>query len=85
MNSLITQANLFFPNRHRMKPFSENNNPLDKDFIEYEKLRKSELVEQQALRKLKVKTVPPSGSNDYNYLQETLKKNGMTKLKNFLQ
>ena len=38
-----------------------NNNSLDKDFIVFEKLRKSELVEQLALRKLQIKTIPSSG------------------------
>ena len=37
------------------------NNPLDKDFIGYEKLTKSGFDEQQALKKLQIKTVPPSG------------------------
>ena len=31
-----------------------NNNPLDKDFIDYEKLRKSGFDEQQALKKLQI-------------------------------
>ena len=32
-----------------------------------------------------MKTVPPSGLNNYNYLQETWKKNGMTVFKDFLK
>ena len=63
----------------------ENNNPLDKDFIDYEKLRKSEFEEQQALKKLQIKTVSSSGLDNYNYLQETWKKNGMTVFKDFLK
>ena len=47
------------------------NNPLDKDFLDYDKLRKSMLDEQQALKKLQVKTVPQSGWDSYNYLRET--------------
>ena len=70
-----------------MKPFSvnffRNNNPLDKDFIDYEKLRKSGFDEQQTLKKLQIKTVPPSGLDNYNYLQETWKKNGMRAFKDF--
>ena len=62
-----------------------NNNPLDKDFIDYEKLRKSEFDEEQALKKLQIKTVPPSGLDNYNYLQETWNKNGMTVFKDFLK
>ena len=62
-----------------------NNNPLHKDFTDYEKLRKSGLDEQQALKKLQIKTVPSSGLDNYNYLQETWKKNGMTVFKDFLK
>ena len=62
-----------------------NNNPLDKDFIDYEKLRKSGFDEQQVLKKLQIKIAPPSGLDNYNYLQETWKKNGMTVFKDFLK
>ena len=62
-----------------------NNNPLDKDFIDYEKLRKSGLDEEQVVKKLQIKTVPPSGLDNYNNLQETWKKNGMTAFKDFLK
>ena len=62
-----------------------NNNPLDKDFIDYEELRKSGLDEQQSLKKLQIRTVPPSGLDNYNYLQETWKKSGMTVFKDFLK
>ena len=62
-----------------------NNNPLDKDFIDYEKLRKSGFDEQQALKELQIKTVPSSGLDNYNYLQETWKKNGMTVFRDFLK
>ena len=61
-----------------------NNNPLDKDFTDYEKMRKSGLDEQQALKKLQLKTVPPSGLDNYSYLQQTWQKNGMTVFKDFL-
>ena len=55
------------------------------DFTDYEKLRKSGLDEQQALKKLQIKTVPPSGLDNYSYLQQTWQKNGMTVFKDFLQ
>ena len=62
---------------YKMPPYEaffsklRNNNPLDKDFVDYEKLRKSGLNNQQALKKHQIKTVPPSGLVNYNYLQET--------------
>ena len=43
-----------------------NNNPLDKDFVDYEKLKKSGFDEQQTLKKLQIKTFPPSGLVNYN-------------------
>ena len=43
-----------------------NNNLLDTDFIDYKKLRKSGLEEQQALEKLQFKAVPLSGLDNYN-------------------
>ena len=60
-------------------------NPLDKDFIDYQKLRTSGLDEQKALKRLQMKTVPPSGLDNYNYLQETWNNNGMTVFKDFLK
>ena len=48
-------------------------------------MRKSGLDEQQALKKLQIKTLPPSGLDNYNYLQETWKKNGITKFKDLLR
>ena len=62
-----------------------NSNPVDKDFIDYEKLRRNGLDEQKSLKKLEVKTVPPSGLDNYIYLQETWKKNGLTVFKDFLK
>ena len=38
-----------------------NNNPLDKDFVDNEQLRKSGLDEKQALKNSQIETVPPSG------------------------
>ena len=49
MSGLITQTNLNFPELPPNESFSSrlrNNNPLDKDFIDYEKLRKSGPLEK---------------------------------------
>ena len=80
--------NLNFPELPPYEAFFSklrNNNPLEKGFTDYEKLRKSGFDEQQALKKLQIKTVPPSGLDNYNYLQETWKKNVMTVFKDFLK
>ena len=76
---------------YKMPPYEaffsklRNNNLLAKDFVDYEKLRKSGLNKQQTLKKHQIKTVPPSGLVNYNYLQETWNKNGMTLFKDFLK
>ena len=62
-----------------------NKKPLEKDFQDFEKLRKSGFDEQKALKKLQIKTVPPSGLDSYNYLQKTWNKNGMTVFNDFLK
>ena len=51
--------------------------------IDYEKLKKSGIDEQQALKKLQIRTVSPSGLDTCNYLQEAWQKNGMTVFKVF--
>ena len=63
----------------------KNKNPPDKDFLDYEKLRKSGLEEQQALKKLQIKTAPPSALDNHNYLEETWQKNGSKVFKDFLK
>ena len=63
----------------------KNNNPLDKNFIDFEKLRKSGLDDQQAPKKLQIKSLPLSGLDNYNCLQDTWKKNRMTVFKDFLK
>ena len=44
-----------------------NNNRLDKDFIDYEKLRKSSHDKQKALKNFQIKIDPASGLDNYNY------------------
>ena len=44
-----------------------NNNPLDRDFKDYQKLRSSGLDEQKVLEKFQIKSVPASGWENYKY------------------
>ena len=77
---------LVLPLYHCMKPFSVNNiNPLDKDFIIYEKLRKRRAWWATSTEKILNEYVPISGLDSYNYLQGTRQKKGVTVLKVFLQ
>ena len=62
-----------------------NNNPLDKDFQDYQKLRSSGLDKQKVLKKLQIRSVPATGWENYKYLQEIWQKHGKTTFKDFLQ
>ena len=61
-----------------------NNNLLDKDLREYEKLINNGLDEQQALKKIQIKTLLRSDDKDYTFLREILHNIGMVVFKNFL-
>ena len=61
-----------------------NTNPLDKNFFGYEKLRKMHVTNCK-LKKLQIKTLPPSGLDNYSNLQDTWQKNGLIVFTDFLQ
>ena len=68
---------LDFPHLPSYKAFFSkfrNNSLQDKNFFDYEELRKSGLDEEEAMKKLQIKNVLPSGLGNYNYLRETWKK-----------
>ena len=44
-------------------------NPLDKEYDGYRKLLNNGITEEQALKKLGLKTKPPTGLDNYNYLK----------------
>ena len=46
-----------------------DHNPLEKEFTHFTKLLNSGLSQQEALKKLRLKEVPPSGVDNYNYLK----------------
>ena len=46
-----------------------DHNPLEKEFTDFTKLLNSEISQQEALKKLRLKVVPPSGFDNYNYLE----------------
>ena len=61
-----------------------NNNLLDKDLRDYEKLINNGIDEQQALKKIQIKTLLQSGDEDYTFLRKILHNIGMIVFKNFL-
>ena len=46
-----------------------NYNPLEKEFTDFTKLLNSGFSQQESLKKLRLKNVPPSGIDNYNYLK----------------
>ena len=71
MNSSILQiklTQLLFPYECFFSKLKDHN-PLEKEFIGFTKLLNSGLSQQEALKKLRLKVVPLSGVDNYNYLK----------------
>ena len=47
----------------------KNSNPLDKEYDDFQKLLTIGITEEQALKKLGLKTKPPTGLENYSYLK----------------
>ena len=60
-------------------------NPLETEDTDYVDLLKSGLTTEQAVIKLKVSMPPPTGFENYHYLQQTWKQEQMSLLKEFLR
>ena len=58
-------------------------NPLDKELDDYEKLLNTGITEEQALKKLGLKTKPPTGMENYNYLKSIWEQQKMTSFRDF--
>ena len=63
----------------------KNSNPLDKEFDDYQKLLNTGITEEQALKKLGLKTKPATGLENYNYLKSIWEQEIMTTFRDFLQ
>ena len=63
----------------------KNRNPLDKEYDDFQKLLNTELTEEQALKKLGLKTKAPTGSENYNYLESIWEQEKMATICDFLQ
>ena len=62
-----------------------DHNPLEKEFTDFTKLLNSGLSQQEALKKLRLKVVPPSGFNNYNYLESVWEHEQMTTFQDFVR
>ena len=58
-------------------------NPLEAEYTEYVNLLKSGLTTEQAVIKLELLKPPPTGIENYQYLQQIWKQEQMRSLKNF--
>ena len=60
-------------------------NPLETEYTDYVNLLKSGLTTKQAIIKMKLSNPPPSGIENYNYLQQIWKQERMSSFKDFLR
>ena len=63
----------------------KNHNPLEKEFTDFTKLLNSRLSQQEALKKLRLKEVPPSGVDNYNYLKVIWEEKQMSTFRDFVK
>ena len=62
-----------------------DHNPLEKEFTDFTKLLNSGLSQQEALKKLRLKVVPPSGVDIYNYVESVWEQEQMTTFQDFVR
>ena len=60
-------------------------NPLEAEYTEYVNLLKSGLTTEQAVVELKLSKPPPTGIENYQYLQQIRKQEQMSSFKDFLR
>ena len=54
-----------------------NNNPLESDYAPYGKLIESGMTSEQAMKQLRLDSIPPTGADNYQYLIDTWKSQKM--------
>ena len=62
-----------------------NYNPLGKKFTDFTKLLNSGFSQQESLKKLRLKNVPPSGNDNYNYLKVVWVQEQMATFRDFVK
>ena len=60
------------------------NNPLEKDYNDFQNLVNSGLTTEQAVAKLRMDRTPPTSAENYSYLQNLWVSEGMKSFENFL-
>ena len=64
---------------------SRNCNPLDKAYSDYQRFINSGCSKKEALKKLRVSSIHPTGQENYPYLQQLWKNHDMQSFKDFLR
>ena len=62
-----------------------NSNPLEKDYNDFQNLVNSGLTTEQAVAKLRMDRIPPTGAENYSYLQSVWESNNMQNFSDFLK
>ena len=62
-----------------------NSNPLKKDYNDFQNLVNSGLTTEQAVAKLRMDKIPPTGAETYSYLQSVWEDNNMQNFSDFLK
>ena len=62
-----------------------NYNPLEKEFTDFTKLLNSGFSQQESLKKLRLKNVPPSGIDNHNYLKVVWGQEQMATFRDFVK
>ena len=62
-----------------------NNNPLERDYNDFQNLVNSGLTPEEAVAKLRKDRIPPTGAENYSYLQSVWENNNMQYFSDFLK
>ena len=62
-----------------------NRNPLEKDYNDFQNLVNSGLTTEQAVTKLRMDRIPPTGAEKFLYSQSVWRNNGMQQFSDFLK
>ena len=62
-----------------------NYNPLEKEFTDFTELLNSEFSQQESIKKLRLKNIPPSGIDNYNYLKVVWEQEQMATFRDFVK
>ena len=73
------------PPYHSFISILRNNNPLEKDYNDFQNLVNSGLTTEQVVAKLRTDRILPTGAENYSYLQSVWENNNMQKFSDFLK